>query len=576
MAVDLYPDRQGFISRGTYTVENKTDAAISSVPVGFAVSVDVDSVTLEGATLESSDEEFQVYQFRFEPALEPGERRALEFTLERFPTGFVHRNNLPDLLSGGGVFGNGTFVNSLTLGPYLGFAEGVLITDRADRVREELEPIPRFADLDDESHWRDSYLSQDADWVSFDMTVTTAADQLAIAPGYLQDEAVEGDRRRFHYKMDAPMQHLYAVLSARYAEQVEDWEGIQLAVYYHPEHPWNVDRMMTSLKKSLSYFSEHFSPYQYRQMRVLEFPAYSNFAQSFPNTVPWSEGLGFIADVSDPESIDYVFYVGAHEVAHQWWGHQVSSANVQGQTTLVETLAQYSALMVMEQEYGPHMMRRFLKFELDNYLSGRGGEAMEELPLYRVENQPYIHYRKGSLVMYALKDYLGEDAINRALASLIEEVGYQYDPYPTSRDLVRHLRAVATTQAQQDLITDLFEKISIWDLKVEDATVEELDDGRFEVTVNVAGAKYEAGGEGQQTEVTLDMPVDIGIFTTNPDKIVTGEGTGHLLLLEKRQITSGAQSLSFIVDERPSHVGVDPYNKLIDRNSDDNIEAVSS
>ena len=48
----------------------------------------------------------------------------------------------------------------------------------------------------------------------------------------------------------------------------------------------------------------------------------------------------------------------------QWWGHQIAGANVQGAALIIESLSQYSALMVMEQEYGPHVMRRFLKFEI--------------------------------------------------------------------------------------------------------------------------------------------------------------------------------------------------------------------
>ena len=575
MEVDLFPGEQALSSSGRYKLENKTGEVILEVPVGFAWSVDVESVSVEGAELVSKDEDFQVFTFRFEPALQPGERRELSFTLRRSPRGFLHRDNLPDLLSGGGAFGNGSFVNSATLGPYLGFDRGLVLNDRADRAREGLGPIPRSADLDDENHWQDSYLRQDSDWGSFEMTVTTDEDQIAIAPGYLMEEGSEKGRRRFHYRMDAPMQNLYAVLSARYASKVEEWNDIQLAVYYHPAHHWNIDRMMHSLKASLAYFGENFSPYQYRQMRVLEFPGYSQFAQSFPNTVPWSETIGFIADVTDPETIDYVFYVGAHEVAHQWWGHQVSSANVQGQTTLVETLAQYSALMVMEREYGPHMMRRFLKFELDRYLSGRGGEAMEELPLYRVENQPYIHYRKGSLVMYAIKDAMGEAAVNRALSNLIAEAAYRHNPYPRSRDLIRHLRAEATTEDQQALITDLFEKIVLWDMKVDEAVVSEREDGRYEVTVTVAAAKLEADGEGRETEVSMDMAIDIGVFSQDPDEVVAGDGDGHVLHFEKRRVTSGEQQFTFVVEERPSHVGIDPYNKLVDRNSDDNVSEVS-
>ena len=43
---------------------------------------------------------------------------------------------------------------------------------------------------------------------------------------------------------------------------------------------------------------------------------------------------------------------------------------------MVETMAQYSALMVMEEEYGPELMRKFLKYELDRYLRGRGDELI--------------------------------------------------------------------------------------------------------------------------------------------------------------------------------------------------------
>ncbi len=571
--VDLYPEEQAFEVRGEYVLENKTAVDILEVPVGFGFTTEITELNLEGAELMSADGDYNLHRFRLSPAMKPGDRRMLTYTGERRPRGFKHSGNIPGLLAaGGGVFGNGTFVNSGALGPYIGFNEGNILTDRNDRWREGLEPVPRYPDLDDDSEWGNSYLTQDADWVSFEATVTTSADQTAIAPGYLIEERIEGDRRRFHYEMDAPMQNMYAILSARYASVVEDWNGIELSVFYHPEHDWNIERIMASLRKSLDYFGEHHSPYQYRQMRVLEFPAYSSFAQSFPNTVPWSEGLGFIADVTDPELIDYVFYVGAHEVAHQWWGHQVSSAKVQGQTILVETLAQYSALMVMEDEYGPHLMRRFLKYELDNYLQGRGGENIEEQPIYRVENQQYIHYNKGSVVMYATKDYLGEDAVNRALQNLISEVAYRYDPYPTSRDLLRNLRAQATTDAQQDIITDLFERITIWDLKVDQATVAERADGRFDVTMSIEAAKFYADGEGQQEESPLDMLIDIGIFTENLDDVT--EGDEHVIYFEKHRVTSGQHTLTFTVDERPEYAGIDPYNKLIDRNSDDNVEGV--
>ena len=130
--------------------------------------------------------------------------------------------------------------------------------------------------------------------------------------------------------MDAPIWPYVSFQSARYAVANDRWNDVALQVFYHPPHDFNVARMIEASKKSLDYFTREFSPYQYQQFRILEFPAYETFAQSFPNTIPYSEGIGFIADLTDDKYIDYVFYVTAHELAHQWWGHQIVGRRAQG------------------------------------------------------------------------------------------------------------------------------------------------------------------------------------------------------------------------------------------------------
>jgi ABC-2 type transport system permease protein len=292
-----------------------------------------------------------------------------------------------------------------------------------------------------------------------------AASQIALAPGYLQKSWKENGRSYFQYKMDQKMMPFFAYLSADWQVKKGDWHGIPIEIYHDRKHGYNVDRMITATQKSLDYYTTQFTPYQHKQVRILEFPNYASFAQSFANTIPFSESIGFIADLRDKEDIDYVFYVTAHEMAHQWWGHQIAAANVQGSTMLIESLAQYSALMVMEKEYGPHQMRRFLRYELDRYLSSRGSEAIEELPLYRVENQQYIHYRKGSLIFYRLRDEIGEAALNRALKRFLQDKGFQEAPFTTSAELLDYIRAEAPAD-KQALITDMFEKIVFYDNRV--------------------------------------------------------------------------------------------------------------
>jgi ABC-2 type transport system permease protein len=280
----------------------------------------------------------------------------------------------------------------------------------------------------------------------------------------------------------------------------------------------------------------------------------------------------FITDLSkDPDKIDYVTYVGAHEIGHQWWAHQVIGADEQGSTVLSETLAQYSALMVMKHTYGPDMIRKFLKYELDRYLRARGGDPLPEQPLAQVENQPYIHYRKGSLVMYRLQDEIGEDAVNRALRRVIAQYAFKGPPYPTSTALVDAIRAEAPAD-KQALITDLFDKITLYDIKTTKLTAKKRVDGKYDVTLTASARKLYADGRGKETEAPMHETLDVGLFEVEPAK--KGFAPSKVISFQRLPIHSGVQVLHLVADRAPHFGGVDPYNKLIDRNSDDNIIAV--
>jgi len=263
-----------------------------------------------------------------------------------------------------------------------------------------------------------------------------------------------------------------------------------------------------------------------------------------------------------------VTYITAHEIAHQWWGHQVVSSKQQGGTFIIESLSQYSALLVMERLYGPEHMRRFLKYELDRYLRSRGGDVRGELPLARVENQQYIHYQKGALALWWLKEVVGAPAVNRALSSFVREFAFKPAPYPNSLDLLRHIRREAGP-AHQALITDLFEKITLVDAKATEPKAVKRADGRWDVSFTVQARKLYADSKGVETQAPLEEPFDIGVFAAEPGK--KSFSSADVLLMERRTLRSGSQEIKVTVDRKPAFVGVDPYNKRIDRNSDDNL-----
>ena len=563
--VELYPSQRRMETVGRYDLQNKTSAPIRDIHVRRG---DRDTKFLKldvaGARLVFDDPKFGYRIYRFDTPLAPGAKSALTFTSEIWHRGF--RAQSPDT----DVIENGTFVNNFTFAPIIGMDRNGLLQDRAKRRRQHLPPELRPAKLEDMSATRENYIH--SDWVMSDITLSTSADQTPIAPGNQVSDVTANGRRIARFVSPAPILNFFSIQSARYKVATRMHNGLKLSVYYNPGHDWNVPKMLNAMGNALDYYRTHYGPYQFNYARIIEFPGYASFAQAFAGTMPYSESIGFNANTDDPTKIDFTSYVVSHEMAHQYWAHQVVGGDMQGGTSMSETLAQYSALMVMKHMYGPDKIRRFLKYELDSYLRSRAGEAVEELPLERVENQAYIHYRKGSLVMYLLQQRLGEDAVDRALSRFLAEWRFKGPPYPRSVDLVTEFRKEAKTPQQQQLITDLFEKITVYDLKVKNA-VTKKDGNGWTTTLIVDADKYYADGKGNETKAPLNEPIEIGLFTARPG--LGAFSSKNVLVMGLQPIHSGEQKVTLHTKEKPAFAGVDPYNYYVDRNSDDNVKAVT-
>jgi aminopeptidase N len=278
-------------------------------------------------------------------------------------------------------------------------------------------------------------------------------------------------------------------------------------------------------------------------------------------------------DLRNPGELDMVTMLVAHEIAHQWWGHQVVGARMQGAAMLGETLSQYSALMVLKKLRGESNIRRFLQLQLDRYLSERRTQVLEEEPLVSVgTSQNHIAYGKGPLVFYLLQERIGEEAVNRALRRFVDRYRFTVAPYPRSLDLVAMLREEARTPEDRRLITDLFERITLYDLKAVAPSAVRRADGKWDVTVPVEARKFYANGKGEEREAPLDDLVAIGLFTAEPGG--TGFAEKDVLRLERKRVRSGKQVFRFVTDRKPTHAGIDPYITYIDRDAADNVAQV--
>jgi ABC-2 type transport system permease protein len=555
--VDIFPNKRALHAAGRYVLQNKSAVAIDSIHVIVLRTIDVDVVTISRpATLVYYDSTVAWRIFKLAQPLQPGDTLGLTFSLDMVTEGFQHGSSgLSEPLY------NGTFVNNQTFMPSIGYNTEFELSDNNDRKKHGLSYRATSNKITDTAALQQNLFVHDADFITFDATVSTVPDQIAVAPGYLQKEWVANGRRYFHYKMDSKILNFYSFLSARYKIKKDKWNDVNLEIYYQEGHEYNLDRMLNGIKKALQYYSTVFSPYQHKQVRILEFPRYQSFAQSFPNTIPFSESIGFIANIDDSskDNVDYPFYVTAHEVAHQWFAHQVVGGDVEGSNILSESLAQYGSIMVLEREYGEDRLRKFLRIEMDNYLRSRSSESEKEKPwAFADAGQGYILYQKGGVQMHALNKYLGEDSMNHAVKRFIDKYAFLGPPYPTTLDLVAAIRQ-STPDSLQYFVTDAFEKITIYDNKLSAATVRKEGTQQY-LDISVDAAKYYADSTGKETKAAGSNYIEVGIYKDR--KTLTS--------VAMYKFAPGVSKLSIPVSFRPYKVVLDPRLLLIDKKLEDN------
>ncbi|MBC6995674.1 M1 family aminopeptidase [Neolewinella lacunae] len=575
--VDLVPEQRNVKARGLFRIKNKGATAIDTLLINHSYdqkTVIMSVFTIDGIAPElvQREEDFDFEIYHLADPLEPGESALMEMVVEGGFGAFPNEGYQRDI-----VF-NGTFLNN-SIFPGFGYPSGAGISSDLERKKRGLEIRDYDLPPQDDAQGRATLLfGDDSDFVTFRATVSTAPDQIAIAPGKLTKEYEKDGRRYFEYANEGKIQNFWNISSANY-EVLEDvyrntnGRDVKIQIFHHKNHDRNLDRFMASAKASLAYYARNFSPYQFDQLRILEFPRYATFAQSFPNTVPYAEDFGWTGDFRDPADNDYAFTVTAHEVAHQWWGHQIAPSATRGANQIAETMAEYSSLMVTKERYGEASMGKFLKYELDSYLRGRSGESKFEKTLLDNDTQAYVWYRKGGLIMYALSDYIGEDRLNAGFAAFLDSFALKEDPpFATTADWYGFIQSV-TPDSMQYFLRESFAEITLYENRALSAVYAPTPEanGKYRVTLKVDTRKisYEGSGE-EKARPTAPSLIEIGVFGpdgTNAQGLVEKQP----LFLEKRWLTPGEHTIVVYVDALPEKAGIDPYNKLIDRVADDNL-----
>jgi hypothetical protein len=213
----------------------------------------------------------------------------------------------------------------------------------------------------------------------------------------------------------------------------------------------NLKNLAANLTSAFESLAAWFGPPPLKHLTVSPIPG--GFGQGFP-------GLVYLSTMAylDPKDLPVylrdrglpVFYselLGAHEVAHQWWGNSVTAAGYQDDW-LQEALASYTSILLLEQRRGVRLVDPLLADYRNHLLEkdeqGRTLESTGPITLglrLRTSQRPEawrtITYEKGSWILHMLRAQLGDAAFRKFLG----ELARKYQRQPVTNEEFRGLAA---------------------------------------------------------------------------------------------------------------------------------------
>jgi hypothetical protein len=468
--LELEPSRRWFKADGEYTLVNDRAEVLRQIPVTPGPHVENATWTLNGETVEPEN---RAGLCVFTPA------RPLAPT-ETIRLGFRYDGTLPSgaTENGGGsmefILESGVVLTSFTptFVPTLGFIEEIGVD------KDNKSDAKEYAD--------DFYVGQTDSAFGNNVPCTThvritAPEEYTInSVGTLTSDEVADGKRTVVWESDHPVS-FFNVVAGRWAVK----RGNGTVIYYHPEHDYNLDEMMSALDNARRWYSEWFYPFPWQELKLSEFPDYSSYAQGFPTNITFSEGIGFLTE-SEPK-VELAFRITAHEAAHQWWGNILSPGKGPGGNILSEGMSHFSTVLLLEQVKGLRSRIAFLKAMEDHY--GDSRQVDSERPLVKIDGtrsgDETVQYDKGGWVFWMLLNEMGRDNALAGCRAFIHK--YDQGPdHPVLQDFVAVMREHATDTASFDaFVEQWFFKVNMPEYKLTEAKKERADDGAWEVRVRV-------------------------------------------------------------------------------------------
>jgi hypothetical protein len=425
--------------------------------------------------------------------------------------------------------------------------------------------LTKREELDFDTHLQEHF--QNIRKISFETIISTQSNQIAITSGNFIKKWEENNRNYYQYKTSTKINPSIAYFSASYTTKNENYKGVSIEQYYNKTDSFNINNIQQNSKIALDYCTNNFGPYPFNHLRIAEIPSHWQFGGfAHPGMISMVEDRLYLIDQRNELNFDLVAKRTIHEVAHQWFGHVLTPKNVVGASIFTEGFAKYTEAVILEKKYGLSAIRQLSATANRRYFIGRSNTSEKEPFLSLVKGQGYLSYGKNFTTILALRELIGEDAINKVIKILIDRHKNDITFTATSIEFINELYLVTPIQYHQ-LIDDWFKRVITYDLSIKNAGIKKLENG-YEININISANRLETNSKDHEIPISINEPIQIGFFSKHPDKISSEE---EIISLKPYLIDKSNTSLKIRVNDLPAYIVIDPYGTHLDKNLNDNV-----
>ncbi len=404
-------------------------------------------------------------------------------------------------------------------------------------------------------------------FTDFEMTFRHPANLDLVATGELVEDDVDGDIRIARFRSEGPIRTAGFNLG-RYVKTTREIDGYRVEVLANrvveerlrpksgpvilpdisgprrrgglrppsqilirptaeraPNPAARIEELADRDAEAFQFFLERFGPPPTRQVIVSPIPA--GFGQGFPGLV-YAATLSYLAPSDSPldkmnpsERQFYLELLRPHEIAHQWWGNNVSIESG-ADLWIMEALATYSSLLFLEEKQGAESLQTTLAGFLDHLLDrnqdnepihSAGPVSLGERLIMAKFPTAYrlVLYEKGAWIFHMLRGVLGDEQF----FGLLNELSERYRLARLNTDEIRKAAAARLPEDYPDRgLRDFFDQ---W---VRGAAIPELRVKQRHEEGAIVGELLQGGVPDHfVTPVTLRAvfasgdPIDIEVWT---------------------------------------------------------------